>query len=56
MVIQILFWVLLILYAILGPWAPWSANTPPWSSNIVIIVLFACLGLAVFGGGLFAVR
>jgi hypothetical protein len=49
--IQILFWVLLILWAILGhPWpnAPW----PPWSGHIIIIALFVCLGLAVFGLGL----
>lgn len=56
MVIQILFWVLLILWAILGPWAPWSANAPAWSGHLVQVVLFVCLGLAVFGAGMLTVR
>jgi hypothetical protein len=53
MVIQILFWVLLILCFIVGPpWGAWGPNVPPWSSHIVYLVLFVCLGLAVFGSGL----
>jgi hypothetical protein len=51
MVVQILFWVLLIISFVLGPpWGVWGQNTPPWSAHVVYLVLFVCLGLAVFGG------
>lgn len=47
MVLQILFWILLILSAI-GVIAPPS---PPYArvSGVVTIILFAILGLKVFG-------
>jgi hypothetical protein len=53
MVIQILFWVLLILSFVIGPpWGAWGQHTPPWTPHVVYLVLFVCLGLAVFGSGL----
>jgi hypothetical protein len=49
--IETVFWVLLVILVVFGPYWP-SAPWPPWSSNIIIIVLFICLGLAVFRFGL----
>jgi hypothetical protein len=52
LVVQILFWVLLILMFVIGPpWGAWGAHTPPWTPHVVYLVLFICLGLAVFSGG-----
>jgi hypothetical protein len=52
LVIQILFWVLLILCFIVGPpWGAWGQAAPAWSPHVVYLVLFICLGLAVFSGG-----
>jgi hypothetical protein len=49
--IEILFWVLLILWIVLGP--PWpGAPWPAWSGNVILFLLFLCLGLAVFGLGI----
>jgi hypothetical protein len=47
--ISILFWVFLVLYAILWPWpgTPWGQY--PWPSRVMAIILFALLGVAVFG-------
>lgn len=47
--IQILFWVFLVLYAILRPWpgSPWSSWG--WPGSILEVVLFVLLGIAVFG-------
>jgi hypothetical protein len=57
LVVQILFWVLLIIWAVLGPpWGAWGDRTPAWSGHLVQIILFVCLGLAVFSGGFFLVR
>jgi hypothetical protein len=52
MMIEILFWVLLILWIVLRPWpgTPWA--TWPWPDYIIQFLLFVCLGLAVFGFGL----
>jgi hypothetical protein len=49
--IEILFWVLLILWIVLRPWpgTPWAAW--PWPDYIIQFLLFVCLGLAVFGFG-----
>jgi len=48
--IEILFWVLLVLF-ILQPWpgAPWASW--PWGSVLIPFLLFVVLGLAVFGVG-----
>jgi hypothetical protein len=48
-VIQILFWVFLVLWIVLRPWpgAPWSNYT--WAGDIIAILLFILLGIAVFG-------
>ncbi|HEY1430776.1 MAG TPA: hypothetical protein VGF39_03990 [Stellaceae bacterium] len=57
MVIQILFWVLLILMFVIGPpWGAWGDRAPPWSAHVIYLVLFVCLGLAVFGRELLPVR
>jgi len=50
--IEILFWVFLILAVIGLPWpgAPWGQW--PWGNNVVIILLILLLGIAVFGFGL----
>jgi 4-amino-4-deoxy-L-arabinose transferase-like glycosyltransferase len=56
-VIQILFWVLLILMFVIGPpWGAWGDRAPPWSAHVIYLVLFVCLGLAVFGRELLPVR
>jgi hypothetical protein len=53
MVVQILFWILLILAVVIGPpWGAWGERAPNWSNHIVYIILFACLGFTVYGGAL----
>jgi hypothetical protein len=53
MVVQILFWVLLIIWVAIGPpWGAWGDRAPVWSSHLVMVILFVCLGLVVFGGPL----
>ena len=48
--IEIIFWVLMVLWLVLGP--PWpNAPWPPWSGHLIIFLLFVCLGIAVFGLG-----
>jgi hypothetical protein len=47
----------LIIWAVLGPpWGAWGDRTPAWSGHLVQIILFVCLGLAVFSGGFLLVR
>lgn len=50
--IEILFWVFLIIAIIFRPWpnAPWAGA--PWATDIIHVLLFILLGLAVFGFGL----
>jgi hypothetical protein len=49
--IEIVFWVLVILRVVLGPYWP-NAPWPSWSANIIDVLLFICIGLAIFGFGL----
>jgi hypothetical protein len=43
---------LLILTFVIGPpCGAWGAHAPPWTPHVVYLVLFICLGLAVFSGG-----
>ena len=50
--IPILYWVFLIFAIVFGPpWpgTPWSGW--PWGGNLIFILLFVLLGIAVFGLG-----
>jgi hypothetical protein len=50
--IEILFWVLMILSVVLHPWPNSPVASWPWAGGILQFLLFLCLGLAVFGFGL----
>jgi hypothetical protein len=55
MTIGLLFWILMILWLVLGSWAVWPAAgfTPgtakPFGANLLLFVLLFLLGWAVFG-------
>jgi hypothetical protein len=55
LVVQILFWVLLIV-SFIFTWPGAAGHFPPWSAHVIYLVLFVCLGLATFGGGLVMIR
>jgi hypothetical protein len=50
--IEILFWVLMVLWLVLRPWPGSPVAGWPWAGDAMAFLLFLCLGLAVFGFGL----
>ena len=50
MSIGLLFWVLMILWLVFGPWPFWGANAfRPIGFSLLTFILFALLGWQVFG-------
>ena len=52
MPLGILFWVLLVVGVLVSGWGWWTPTAPPfarWGGGLLIIVLIAILGWAVFG-------
>lgn len=53
MSIGLLFWVLMILALVFGPWPYWGSNAyRPAIGNILLFVVIALLGWQVFGPAL----
>ena len=53
MPLALLFWVLMLLWLVLGFWTSWPGRQPlpygPVGSNLLLFVLLGLLGWAVFG-------
>lgn len=54
MPLALLFWVLMLLWLVLGFWTSWPGQRPalpygPLGSNLLLFILLGLLGWAVFG-------
>lgn len=50
--IGLIFWVVMLIWALFSCWSYWPSNTgagPPWASSFLLFVLFLLLGWGVFG-------